>query len=152
MIDFLHEEYEKFLSLLNKYEVKYLLIGGFAVNLYGYKRMTEDLDVLIEATKENGKKLLKCLEDFGYDVDSFANTDYTKSIHFRLGENPNTIDVINETVGINYSEAFKRAKMFKVDSIEVPVIHLNDLIENKKALNTFKDLADAEVLMKIKSK
>ena len=78
--------------------------------------------------------------------------DFTNSIHLRLGEYPNSIDLINQTIGIDLKNVFKRGIIINLDDLPCKIIHLDDLIANKKALNTFKDLADAEELVKIRDK
>ena len=114
--------------------------------------MTEDLDILYQPSPENGKKLLDSLSILGYDINSFLNHDFTKPTHFRLGEVPNTIDLINDITGVDLNTVFSRGINLKVQDLKVPVISIEDLITNKKALNTYKDLADAEMLIKIKER
>jgi predicted nucleotidyltransferase len=148
-VEFLNPEYKEFIQLLNKHQVEYFLLGGYAVNFYGYRRATQDVDFMIRATNENGKKLLDAIEEFGYNTEEYSKENFEDQIHFRLGQIPNSIDVINATVGIDFNEAFQRAKDFQIEGLTVRIIHINDLIANKKALNTYKDLADAEELSKI---
>ena len=69
-----------------------------------------------------------------------------------IGEFPNSIDLINHTLGIDFNEAFERSKRIRIGKISTRVIHVNDLISNKSALNTYKDLAHAEALKKIRGK
>ena len=148
-MDFLHPEYTRFLALLEQQHVRYFLIGGIAVNIYGYSRTTEDLGILFEGSRENGIQLLHCIELFGFDTSDFLNYDFTEPTHFRIGEFPNSIDLINNTIGIDFRLAFNRAKELRIGELSTKVIHINDLIANKIALNTYKDLADAEALKKI---
>lgn len=146
----MQSDLKKFIILLNKYQVNYLIIGGYAVNLYGYSRMTEDVDILFKPDKRNGEKIIKVLKEFGVEDDSIANHNFEGSTHLRLGEYPNSIDLINDTVGLDFSTVFENCRIFKIDDIQAKVIGLDDLIANKMALNTYKDLADAEVLKKFK--
>jgi hypothetical protein len=94
---------------------------------------------------------LAAIDDFGYNNSEFAEYDFTQPIHVRIGEFPNSIDLINHTTGIDFDQAFKRSKRILVGNISIRVIHVNDLIANKTALNTYKDLADAEALKKIRA-
>ena len=143
---------KKFIVLLNKYDVEYLIIGGYAVNIYGYARMTDDVDILFKSGKVNGNKLLKVLIEFGVDLLDLSSHDFENSTHLRLGEYPNSIDLINDTVGLDFSVVFDNGKIFQIDGIQVKVINLDDLIANKQALNTYKDLADVEELKKLRKK
>ena len=122
-MEFLNPEYKEFIQLLNKHEVEYFLFGGYAVNFYGYRRATRDLDFMIRASNENGKKLLAAIEEFGYDTSAYSKENFEEQIHFRLGEVPNSIDVINSTVGIDYKDAFQRAKVFTIENLEIKIIH-----------------------------
>ncbi|QNL21003.1 nucleotidyltransferase [Hyphobacterium sp. CCMP332] len=136
-------------ELLNN-KVKFVLLGGLAVNLYGYRRATSDMDILFEASEDNSKRLINSLEKMGYDTSSIASGELQKKINFRLGEPGLSVDFMNATKGIDYDEVFQNAKIFEIENLKVPVIHINHLIENKIALNTFKDLDDAEKLKEIR--
>jgi hypothetical protein len=149
-MDIFSDTFSALIKSLNKNNVDYLLIGGYAVVLHGYNRFTADMDILFKPDIENGKKLLQCIQAFGYDVSEFERVDLTKEIHFRIGEQPDVVDLINTTIGIDFTTVFERGTWMKINELDVKVIHINDLISNKKALNTFKDLADAEELIKIK--
>lgn len=144
--------YKELFESLNEYGVIYVIIGGYAVNYYGYSRMTEDLDLLFQPTTQNGKRLLSALQEIGFDITQYSYHDFSKQTHFRLGDPPNTVDVINNTKGLDLKTVFKNSIKITINNIPVPLISLDDLISNKKALNTFKDLADAEMLLKIKNK
>jgi hypothetical protein len=145
-------DFYKLIILLNKHKIDYVVIGGYAVNLYGYLRMTEDIDILFRKNKQNGEKLLQVLKEYGLDIEELSGQDFSESLHLRLGEVPNSIDLINDTVGLDLDEVFKNFKEFKVNEIKLKVINLEDLIGNKRALNTYKDLADVEELIKIMKK
>lgn len=147
----LHKALE-LISLFNKYGVKYLIIGGYAVNLYGYLRMTEDIDILFKPDKSNGKKILDALQDAGFDIDELKDHDFSSATHLRLGKYPNTIDLINVTAGADMNKIFENGNIFNIMEVPVMVVNLDDLIKMKTALNTYKDLADAEELKKIKDK
>jgi hypothetical protein len=147
-----YPNFTKIVLSLNKHHVDYLVIGGLAVNLYGYARMTEDIDILFRPEKANGKKLLIVLNEFGFDIKSIQDLDFSEPLHLRLGEFPNSVDLINHTVGVDLKKIFKNGRIFIIGKIPVKVIDLIDLIENKTALNTYKDLADAENLKKIKKR
>lgn len=60
------KDYEGFLKLLNKQKVKYCIIGSYAVGFYGYPRYTKDIDILVEPSLENAKKIFKVLKEFGF--------------------------------------------------------------------------------------
>ena len=146
MIDYFHPEYQEFIKLLNHHEVSYVLIGGIAVNIYGYHRATGDMGILYENSELNITRLKTAIINLGYDLENLKKQDFLAPTNIRLGEVPTTIDIINHTKGVDFTRVFKKAKTYRLDEFEIKVIDINDLIENKKALNTFKDLADAEAL------
>lgn len=151
-MDLFSDTFTALIKSLNKNKVDYLLIGGYAVVLYGYNRFTADMDILFKPDKKNGERLLQTIQDFGYDVSEFTHLDLSKEIHFRIGEQPDVVDLINSTIGVDFNTVFEKGTWMKINDLDIKVIHLNDLIRNKKALNTFKDLADAEELLKIQNR
>ena len=74
----LNSDFKEFIELLNKNEIKYLLVGGYAVAYYGYPRYTKDSDIWIECSQENAKKILYVLEVFGFRNNDLNITDFTE--------------------------------------------------------------------------
>lgn len=151
-MDLFSDEFLKLISVFQKNNVEAVLVGGMAVTLHGYHRFTEDVDLFFYPSNENGVKLISALEEFGYDTADFKETDFTKAMHFRLYEKDSYIDLLNATVGVTADEIFKSATSFPIKNVEIKVIHINQLIQNKIALNTSKDSADAEALIKIRDR
>ena len=83
MIEYLHPEYHQLLYLLKKNEVKYLLIGGVAVNFYGYHRATGDLDILYENSESNVAKLKNTISELGYDIEHLKDHDFQSPTHLQ---------------------------------------------------------------------
>jgi predicted nucleotidyltransferase len=141
MIDFIH--------FLKRNKVKYVLVGGFAVIYYGYVRMTQDMDVLIEPSRENANKMMKVLQEFGFGDIGFSQSLLEKegtAIH--LGAEPNRIDILTSLKGVSNSSIFSNLKRIRYKGLLLNVISLKDLLECKKHSNRTKDLADVEVLEK----
>lgn len=151
-MDLFDKSYISILESLLRHQVRFVLLGGLAVNLYGYRRATGDMDILFEASETNAFKLLNSLAELDYDISLISADDLKSDINFRLGEAPKTVDFMNATKGLNYEVVFKQARIFDIEGLQVPVIHINHLIENKVALNTYKDLADAEKLREIQKR
>lgn len=148
----MHPDYLEFIRLLNRREVEYVIAGGYAVNIYGYSRMTENIDILFKADQTVGANLLKAIRDFNIDTSELKDHDFSKPTHLRIGESPNSIDLINETAGIDAGEIFNRGKEISIEGTKLKVIAFEDLIENKKALHTYKDIADVDHLTMIRGK
>ena len=139
----LPEDFKEFIQYLNEHEVHYLLVGGWAVGIYGNPRATKDIDFLISTDDENINKLQKALCNFGAPtVDNSVFKE--KGNVFRLGRSPVQIDIINEASGIIFEECYSRRNLLLVDNIKVSIISKEDLIKNKKASGRYRDLADIE--------
>ena len=145
----LPDEFKDFIKCLNLNNVKYLLVGGWAVGIYGHPRATKDIDFLVSVEKNNLKKLQKAFSDFNappINIEAF----HEKGNVIRIGNSPTQIDVINEADGININDCFKRKSIITVDDIEIKLISREDLINNKIASGRYIDLADAEKLKRRK--
>lgn len=138
---------------LRQYNVKYITIGGFAVNIYGYNRSTGDLDILIEDSIENRKALRNAFKEIGIgDFESIETmqfipgwTDFTLDFGLRL-------DVMTSIKGMenkNFSELLNEATIVIIEGIEVNFIDYKNLIIAKKATNRLKDQLDIEELDKV---
>ena len=141
----LPEDFKDFIQFLNKHNVRYLLVGGWAIGIYGHPRATKDIDFLIAIDNENINKLQKALLGFG--APTVANSVFQeKGNVFRLGRSPIQIDIINEASGIDFNDCYSRRKVIAVEDIEITLISKSDLIKNKKASGRLRDLADVEQL------
>ena len=141
----LPEEFKDFIKCLNSNNVKYLLLGGWAVGIYGHPRATKDIDFLVSADKNNLKKLQGAFLDFGsppIDIESFHKSGNV----IRIGSSPTQIDIINSADGISIDDCFLRKNIIKIDDIEIKLISKEDLIKNKIASGRHNDLADVEKL------
>jgi hypothetical protein len=155
-MDIYNEEFLLLTSVFEKNQVKYLIIGGFAVNRHGYKRTTGDLDIYLKDTKENRQKLIIALEEIGYGrFDMLLNVPIVAGYCEILMDNGMYADLMTEVKGLNqadFDEHFKMATVDIVNNVPVRFLHYNHLIENKKATGRNKDLLDIEELEKINSK
>jgi hypothetical protein len=139
----LPEDFKDFIKYLNEYNVRYLLVGGWAVGIYGNPRATKDIDFLIAIDDENIENLQKALYNFGAPtVNNSVFQD--KGNVFRLGRSPVQIDIINEASGIIFEDCYKRRNVISTKDIEISTISKEDLIKNKKASGRYRDLADIE--------
>ena len=143
----MNADYIDMLKCLNKAGVDYMLVGGWAVNMYGYIRATVDLDVWILADADNAKKVYSAVAEFGAPVSEIKPEDFAEyGMIFQIGVAPCRVDIISKISGVSYADAVTRAVPKTIDGIPVRIISLEDLIANKKASGRAKDLADVEVL------
>ena len=140
-------DYTDMLKCLNKAGVDYIMVGGWAVNMYGYIRATVDLDIWILANIENARKVYAALVEFGAPVAEMKPDDFAEyGMIFQIGVAPCRIDIISKISGVAYLDAVQRAVPTTIDGVSVRIISLEDLIANKKASGRAKDIADVEVL------
>jgi len=122
-----------------------LLVGGWAVGIYGHPRTTKDIDFLVSNDKNNLKKLQNAFIEFGsppIDIQAFTEEGYV----IRMGSSPTQIDIINKASGISINDCYSRKVIMNVDGIEIMLISKEDLIINKKASGRQTDLGDVEKL------
>lgn len=154
MINLFDEHHLEFIEILNKHGVEYLLIGGIAVNIYGYNRGTGDLDIWINPSEANKYKLIVAIEEFGYDADAYKKMSPDEITMFSLGSrnNPGHIEITNRIAGISFQDAWKNFQVFNFDGLAIKFIGLDDLIKNKLASARNRDLDDVENLKLINSR
>ncbi len=146
----LDENFKEFIELLNSEKVKYLVIGGFAVGFHGYPRYTGDFDVWVEASLENGAKIVNALNEFGFSSLNLKSEDFIKEgIIHQFGYPPLRIDVLTGVSGITFQDCYKRKKKMRLGGIKLNVIHLNDLKVNKIKSGRPEDLRDVKKLESI---
>ena len=143
----MNADYIDMLKCLNKADVDYILVGGWAVNMYGYIRATVDLDIWVLADAGNAKKVYTAVAEFGAPVSEVKPEEFAEyGMIFQIGVAPCRVDIISKISGVSYADAVTRAVPKTIDGIPVRIISLEDLIANKKASGRAKDLADVEVL------
>ena len=138
------------MALFEKHAVRDVLVGGFAVNYYGYVRMTQDVDFLVYPSDENARKIMASLDEFEFGKAGIPQEYFEKegsAIH--LGVEPNRIDLLTCLRGIDNDGVFARLRRVEYEGIRIPIISREDLLRAKKNSSRTRDLADAEELEKI---
>ncbi|MCX6584018.1 MAG: nucleotidyltransferase [Candidatus Aminicenantes bacterium] len=140
------------IEIMERHEVEYVLVGGFAVNFYGYVRTTHDVDILVNPSFENARKMVKALEEFGFGSDGVpAGYFETEGTAIHMGVEPNRIDLLTNLKGISNEEIFQRKDRVKFENIFLNIISFEDLLSCKKKSDRLKDLADADELERMHS-
>jgi hypothetical protein len=140
-------DFKEFLSLLNVRQVRYLLIGGYAVGYHGYPRATNDMDVWIAVSPENATRMTAVLREFGFDTPELsANLFLQEKRIVRMGIPPMRIEITTGISGVNFDECYTERIVDTIDDVQVNIISLRRLKENKKASGRYKDLNDLENL------
>lgn len=144
-----NEDFREFIQSLNDNKVEYMLVEGYAVILHGYRRVTGDMDIWVNRTKENYSRLVKAFSQFGmsvFDMSEEKFLDAESADVFSFGRPPVSIDILTKLKGVEFDKAFSRAKLFDENGLMIRFIHLTNLIEAKKASGRYKDLDDIEKL------
>ena len=145
----LNEDYKEMLQILLKNEVKFLIVGAYAMGAHGYPRGTGDFDIWVEASAENSKKIYKSLSEFGAPLSDIREETFVeKGIFFQIGVVPRRIDIITHIDGIVFEEAYKTKELIDVENLQIPFLSKEDLIKNKESTGRKKDKLDADYLKK----
>ncbi len=146
----LPRDFKEFLRLLNRHEVAYLLVGGYAVAFHGYPRYTGGIDFWIAVSEDNAARVVRALREFGFDLPELRGELFLDERRMtRFGREPVKIEILNHVSGLTFAEAHPNAIPVEIDGITVPVISLADLRANKRASGRAKDLADLENLPEV---
>src|SRR5215470_6352056 len=104
----LPKDFKEFIELLNSNEVRYLLVGGYAVGFHGYPRPTGDIDFFVEPSVLNAERIIRALKEFGFGSMNLTEQDFcTPDQIIQLGYPPNRIDLITSAAGIEFDEAWQ---------------------------------------------
>lgn len=143
----LNQDFKEFIKLLNDNQVKYLVIGGYAVAVHGHPRYTKDIDIWIEMSPANAKNLMQALTEFGFGSLGLIAEDFQCPDQIiQLGYPPNRIDLITTPDGIDFITCYQAKIEVIIDNIFVNFIDLENLRKNKQASGRLQDLADLENL------
>jgi len=143
----LNEDYNDMLRCLAAENVKFMLVGAFALAVHGYPRATMDMDVWVMPSPENAEAVIRALGRFGVPLHSISNADLQRDdTLFQIGVAPRRIDIITGATGLVFEETYARSESVDVDGLTIRVPSVDDLIINKTASGRLKDLADVEVL------
>ncbi len=143
----LNNDYKEMLQCLSEEKVRFLLVGAYAVAVYGYPRATKDIDILVRAAPDNASRIMRALARFGAPLEGVSEADFaTEGVVFQIGNSPRRIDILTRISGVEFDHAYANRKVVTVEGLEIPVISLEDLIANKRATGRTQDLADVERL------
>jgi hypothetical protein len=138
------------LKFLHTHNVKYLIVGGYAVSYWSQPRATKDLDVFIQANPENAKAAYEALAEFGMPLEDRSVSDLAdRGKFFRFGQAPDAVDVLSKIDGVDFEDAWKRRVEDKFDEdseLKAFYISKEDLITSKRAAGRLQDLADVEAI------
>lgn len=140
-------DFSEFLRLCGHHGVEYLIVGGYAVNHYGYPRATGDLDVWVSPTRDNAARCLAVLAEYGFRDESLTAEVFLRPrTLIRIGVPPLRLELLTSISGREFSDCYARRQTVDWNGIAVDVISQSDLRANKLASGRFKDLNDLDHL------
>lgn len=142
-------DFQDFIKALNQAEVRYILVGGYAVILHGYNRTTGDLDIWVDPTKENYQYLQKAFHLFGMPLFDMTIDNFLHNKEFDVftfGVPPVSIDIMLSVKGLNFDEAYSLSEWRTIEGVSVYLINKASLLEAKRAAARFRDMDDIDHL------
>jgi hypothetical protein len=140
-------DFNEFLRLLNDHEVKYLLVGGYAVGYHGYVRATADMDIWIRRDGENAERLVTVLQAFGFGVGELQPALFLSEDRVvRMGVPPMRIKILTSVSGVELDDCYASRVEERWDDVSIRIIGLEHLKQNKRAAGRLQDLSDLEHL------
>ena len=142
------KDYEEFLALLNKHKVRYCVIGAFALAFHAHPRYTKDMDILVEASTDNAKKIMNVLNEFGFGSLNLNIEDLVAEGNIiQLGYEPVRIDIMTSIKGLDFNKVWRERVTGSYGRQTVNYIDRQNLIESKKLSDRIQDKADLELLI-----
>lgn len=143
----LYPDFRDFFASFAAHEVRYLIVGGYALAFHGHPRYTGDIDAWVEPTLDNSRRVVAAFADFGFaspglDPDTFAAPD----VIVQLGREPLRIDVITGPSGVSFEPCYAHKVIVPSGLLDLDVIGLECLKANKLASGRPQDLADLDAL------
>jgi len=148
----LNEDYRDILHALSDENVRFILVGAYALAAHGYPRATMDIDIWVMPSPDNAEAVLRALRNFGAPLHNLTKEDLEEDgTIFQIGVAPRRIDIITAASGLTFEHTYQNSVLVNIDGIDVHIPSIDDLIINKKATGRTKDLADAEALELLKT-
>ena len=143
----LNEDYKEILQILLKNNVRFLVVGAYAMGAHGYPRATGDIDIWVEPSPENSKVVYNSLLEFGAPLEQINPETFIETgIIFQIGVAPRRIDILTFIDGVKFDAAYQNKKTVNIEDIDIPFLSIRDLITNKEATGREKDKLDADYL------
>jgi hypothetical protein len=143
----LDRDFSEFIACCVARDVRFLIVGGYALAAHGHPRFTKDLDVWVWLDPDNAGRLITALDDFGFGSLGLTPADFADpDVVVQLGHAPKRIDLLTSIDGVGFDECWADHVVLDIGGLAVPFIDVDHLIENKRASGRLQDLADAEAL------
>ncbi len=142
-----HSDFEEMLQCFDDAGVRFLVVEAYAVGAYSRPRATGDIDIWVERSEENARRIYRALAQFGAPMDQIEERTFTQAdIIFQIGVPPVRIDILTDIDGVSFEEAWPNRSDTQIGSVTTRVIGREDLMRNKRASGRPQDLADLKRL------
>lgn len=143
----LDQDLREFIELLNAREVRYLVVGAYALAFHGRPRYTGDIDFFVQPSPENAERVAQIIEEFGFASLGIVAADLSIDDQvIQLGVEPNRIDLMTSISEVSFEAAWDTREYGEIDGLKVPFISRELLKRNKTAVGRKQDLADLDHL------
>jgi hypothetical protein len=140
-------DFKELLSILAKYKVRYLVVGGYAVMKYTEPRFTKDLDLWIATDPQNAEAVFAALKEFGAPLKNLAPADFTREGYFyQMGNPPFRLDIMMSVPGVTFEAAWANRDKAQAEGLVIPFISKADLVKAKEASARDQDRIDVKKL------
>ncbi|MFM7212006.1 MAG: DUF6036 family nucleotidyltransferase [Actinomycetota bacterium] len=143
----LNRDFQELLECFAQHEVRYLIVGGWALAAHGVPRLTKDLDVWVWPEPGNAERVVAALEEFGFGELGLCADDFlADDTVIQLGYPPNRVDLLTTPSGVEFGPCWEDRLEITLDGLPVAFIGVEGLVANKRATGRLQDLADVESL------
>jgi hypothetical protein len=143
----LDRDFKEFIECCIAHDVRFLIVGGYAVAAHGHPRFTKDIDVWLWIDRRNAERLVGALDDFGFGAVGLSADDFAEpEVVIQLGYPPKRIDLLTSIDGVTFETCYPDRVTVDVDGLSVPFIDRKNLLKNKRAAARPQDLADVAAL------
>ena len=140
-------DFRELLNLFKKHEIRYLVVGGYAVMKYSEPRFTKDLDLWIATDLENANGVYSALKEFGAPLENLTADDFAHEGYFyQMGRAPLRVDIMMSIPGVEFDEAWENREVIELNDLKIYFISRSDLIRAKEASGRPQDKIDIEKL------
>ena len=146
----MNSDFKDLLHIFAEERVRFLVVGGYAVIHHAQPRYTKDLDLWVEPTQENARRLMRAFGKFGLPLLGLNESDFAQpGTQFSIGVSPCEIDLLTTIPGLEFPSSWESRVMSEEDGIPIPYLSKPDLITAKKTAGRAQDLADLEELQRL---
>lgn len=146
----LSPDFRELLECFDRHDVRYLVVGGWALAAHGVPRLTKDLDLWLWPDEANADAVLRALNDFGFVDLGLVREDFIEpDVVVQLGYPPNRVDLLTSPSGVDFNLCWPDRFIINLDGLDVPFIGLEGLKANKRAAGRAQDLLDVQTLQAI---